>query len=119
MTPEELRAAGFAADVSPSLRRDEVALRLLCAFNGVDWKSAPPGWWVHPNESTKAAWQRVADEARAILGSDLADERDSLRSKVVTFATLWAQQYAHVYGFPKGHLAPEHYDIIAEAGGRM
>lgn len=69
---DELRAAGFAADAS-TLPRDEVALRLLCAFVGVDWKAAPPGWWFHPNESTKAAWQRVADEARAIFGREAAD----------------------------------------------
>lgn len=57
-TDLELRAAGFSGHVGA---RDEMALRLLCAFNGVDPANAPPGWKCHPNESTKAAWQRVAN----------------------------------------------------------
>lgn len=65
----DLRAAGFAAGTPPD-PRDETAMRLLCAFVGVDWRTAPPAWWHHPNESTKAAWQRVADEAREIFGRD-------------------------------------------------
>jgi hypothetical protein len=64
----DLRKAGFAAHAN-TLPRDEIALRLLCAFNGVtDWKKAPPGWWFHPNAACKAAWGRVADEARVIFG---------------------------------------------------
>lgn len=47
--------------------RDEAALRLLCAFNGVDWQKAPPSWWFHSNESSKAAWERVAAEAKLIF----------------------------------------------------
>jgi hypothetical protein len=66
-TADYLRASGFAHDAT-AYPRDEVALRLLCAFVGVDWKSAPPGWWFHPNQSTQEAWKRVADEARAIFG---------------------------------------------------
>lgn len=64
---QQIRDAGFDGAVG---HRDEVALRLLCAFNGVDWQKAPPGWWVHPNESTKDAWRRVADEARRIFAPD-------------------------------------------------
>ena len=48
--------------------RDKIALRLLCAFNGVDWQTAPPSWWFHANEATKAAWERVTEEARRIYG---------------------------------------------------
>ncbi len=66
MSDEQLRATGFAVGAT-DIPRDQVALRLLCAFNGVDWQKAPPGWWFHPNESTRAAWQRVADEARVIF----------------------------------------------------
>src|ERR1700731_3987744 len=62
----DLRKTGFAAEAS-ALPRDEIALRLLCAFNGIDWREAPPGWWFHPNEITKRAWERVVDEARVIF----------------------------------------------------
>jgi len=61
---QQLRDAGFDGIES---YRDDVALRLLCAFNGVDHEKAPPAWWAHPNPSTRAAWRRVAEEARRIL----------------------------------------------------
>jgi hypothetical protein len=65
---QDMRDAGFSGAVG---YRDELAPQLLCAFNGVDPKIAPPGWWVHPNKSTRAAWQRVADvvtrESAALL----------------------------------------------------
>ena len=67
ITEKHLRDAGFSGMVGT---RDDVALRLLCAFVGVDPTLAPPGWWAHPNESSKAAWKRVADEARRIFGRD-------------------------------------------------
>lgn len=65
-TQKNLLDAGFNGTVG---YRDEVALRLLCAFNGVDWQKAPPGWWSHPNNSSKAAWERVATEAKLIFGT--------------------------------------------------
>jgi hypothetical protein len=64
VTQQQMRDAGFDGAVG---YRDEIALRLLCAFCGVDWQKAPPGWWIHPNESSKAAWQRVAEEAKLIF----------------------------------------------------
>jgi hypothetical protein len=66
-TDQDLRDAGFMPQ-SRAYPRDETALRLLCAFVGINWKIAPPGWWFHPNEATQEAWKRVADEARAIFG---------------------------------------------------
>lgn len=73
---QELRDAGFAADAN-TLPRDEQALRLLCAFNGVDPIQAPPGWWFHPNESSKAAWHRVLVAARQIV----EEERQLLKAE--------------------------------------
>lgn len=64
VTQEQLRDAGFSGIES---YRDEVALRLLCAFNGIDPAKPPPGWWAHPNSSSRMAWKRVADEARRIF----------------------------------------------------
>lgn len=64
VTHEQLRDAGFSGIES---YRDEVALRLLCAFNGVDPVKAPPGWSAHPNASTRKAWERVAAEAEQIF----------------------------------------------------
>ncbi len=80
ITSDELRAAGFAEDAK-GYPRDEVALRLLCAFVGVDWKTAPPGWWFHPNESTQEAWKRVADEARVVFGEQQAMPRRLFRNE--------------------------------------
>jgi len=64
---EKLRQAGFTQMAS---KRDEIALRLLCAFVGVDWRLAPPAWWAHPNDSSRDAWKRVADEAKVIFGEE-------------------------------------------------
>lgn len=65
-TSEELRVAGFSGHAGA---RDDLALRLLCAFNGIDPAKAPPGWKVRPSESTKAAWERVA----AVIAQEMAD----------------------------------------------
>lgn len=69
-TEQDMRDAGFQGKPDTMERRSEVALRLLCAFVGVDWKTAPPAWWYHPNASTKAAWERVANEAKEIFSAD-------------------------------------------------
>lgn len=139
VTPEELRAAGFSGHAG---ERNDLALRLLCAFNGIDPAKAPPGWKVHPNESTKAAWERVAaviaqemaDFAalKVDIGmyvrmtSDQADEIERLRQEnrelkldVVAFAAPHSVSYALMMGLPRGCLHPTHYDLLAKAGGRM
>ena len=77
-TDEQLRQSGFMP-ASRAFPRDEIALRLLCAFNGVDPKLAPPGWWFHPNGPSQDAWKRVADEAAAIYGQHVAALVDALR----------------------------------------
>lgn len=71
---EDFRAAGFTANAADH-PRDEIALRLLCAFNGVDPRIAPPTWWFHPCESSKEAWKRVADEAERIYAANDRAER--------------------------------------------
>lgn len=65
-TDAEFRAAGFTA-AARDYPRSEIALRLLCAFVGVDPAEAPPAWWFHPNAGSRDAWTRVADEARRIF----------------------------------------------------
>ena len=62
---DQLRACGYSGMVG---LRDDVAFRLLCAFNGADPDKAPPAWWAYPNSASKAAWERVAAEAAAIFG---------------------------------------------------
>ena len=51
----------------------------------------------------------------ARLTAALADANTS----VIAFGSIWAVQYAKDHGFPDGHLAPNHYDILAKAGARM
>lgn len=57
------REAGFDHDAL-AYPRDELALAMLCAFNGVTPAQAPNGWRYFPNAATKKAWGRVADAAR-------------------------------------------------------
>lgn len=44
--------------------RDTLALRLLCAFNGLDPRDSItpvlPSWWQFPNSEVRDAWRRVA-----------------------------------------------------------
>lgn len=55
------KAAGSSPAGGSNLKRDELALRLLCAFNGIGPDQAPPEWWFYPNENIRDCWQRVAD----------------------------------------------------------
>lgn len=65
------------ADIEEKLRRDDLAMKLLCAFNGIEPGQAPPSWWYYANESMRSAWHRVADvvreEARLIAASGEQD----------------------------------------------
>lgn len=65
-TDDQLRAVGFTS-AARQYPRDEIAMRLLCAFNGVKPGQAPPGWWFYPNNASHEAWKRVADEAKVIF----------------------------------------------------
>lgn len=64
-----LREAGFDHSAI-ALPRDDLALKMLCAFNGCPPKLAPNGWRYFPNAATKRAWCRVAEAAREHLGGE-------------------------------------------------
>ena len=64
---EEFRDAGFTASAR-ELPRDEIALRLLCAFNGISPEQAPPAWGFYPNPNIRDCWMRVAAEAELLWG---------------------------------------------------
>jgi hypothetical protein len=57
---EEFRAVGFTPQAL-MFPRDDLACRLLAAFNNVPVDILPAGARYFPNEATKAAWRRVAD----------------------------------------------------------
>lgn len=61
----DVRLAGFDT-TALAFPRDDLAYRMLCAWNGVDPSHAPNGWRFFPNEGTKKAWGRVAN----LLASD-------------------------------------------------
>ncbi len=66
------------------LKRDDFALRLLCAFNGVDPALAPPEWWFYPNPSVRDGWKRVAAEALSSAErriEELVRERDGWKAE--------------------------------------
>lgn len=58
------REAGFTSNAL-NYPRDELAFKLLCAFNGADPSKAPDGWRYFPNPATAKSWGRVAAAARA------------------------------------------------------
>jgi hypothetical protein len=43
-----------------SLERDELGIRMLCAWNNVPREASPPEWSSHLNAATREAWARVA-----------------------------------------------------------
>lgn len=67
-TNDVLRAVGFT-DEALNHPRSDLAFRMLCAFNGIAPEKAPGGWGYFPNAATQAAWERVAEAARAYCGS--------------------------------------------------
>lgn len=72
------RAVGFKP-AAAEFPRDELALIMLAAFNNVSVDKLSEGMRYFPNESTKTAWTRVADAARAHLTERVQDgESDPL-----------------------------------------
>lgn len=72
VTDEQFREAGFTA-AAREHPRDELSLILLCAFNGVDPKLAPPAWWFFPSDGSAKAWDRVAAAAREHLNREASE----------------------------------------------
>lgn len=70
---EDLRAIGFTT-AALAFPRDDLALRLLAAFNNVDVEKLPRGAAFFPNESTRAAWDRVAKAAAEQMASHITLE---------------------------------------------
>jgi hypothetical protein len=52
---------------------------------------------------------------RDALAAEVAD----LKISVIAFGATAMHQWAQYHGLPRGHLHPEHYDILARAGARM
>lgn len=67
-TEEEFRAVGFTP-FAAEFPRDELAIRMLAAFNNYPQDKLPEAMKFFPNESTARAWGRVADAAREHLSS--------------------------------------------------
>jgi len=42
-----------------------------------------------------------------------------LKQAVIAFGAPWAVEYAKAHELPKGHLHPEHYDLLERCGARM
>jgi hypothetical protein len=67
---EEFRDVGFTG-LARNYPRDDFAVALLAAFNGVSVEQLSPAMRFFPNSNTAKAWGRVAEAARAFL----ADQR--------------------------------------------
>lgn len=64
-TDEDFRAIGFTKEAS-NWPRDELAVKMIAAFNGVPADDLPSlAWRYFPNKQTADAWKRVADVALA------------------------------------------------------
>ena len=67
----DFRSVGFTDDAI-NYPRDDVALTLFAAFNGVRVDQLPEAMRYFPNEATAKAWKRVADAA-LMLGDEDAE----------------------------------------------
>lgn len=72
-TDEEFRDVGFTG-LARHYPRDDFAVVLLAAFNGVAVENLSPAMHFFPNSNTAKAWGRVADAARAFLTPELKQE---------------------------------------------
>lgn len=64
-TDEDFRAIGFTKEAG-NWPRDELAVKMIAAFNGVAADDLPSlAWRYFPNQQTAEAWKRVADVALA------------------------------------------------------
>lgn len=55
--------------------RDEIGIRMLCAWNNIPRSAAPADWSSHANASTREAWARVAEAAIAFAESRAMEGR--------------------------------------------
>lgn len=74
MTKPDFRAVGFT-DKANDFPRDEFAMVLLAAYNGVKPEQVPLAAHYFPNESTAKAWKRVADAARDYVKAEIEKEQ--------------------------------------------
>ena len=65
----KFRAVGFTK-AAAEYPRDEMALAMFAAFNGVKVEQLPEGMRFFPNASMRDAWGRVANAARAFLSEN-------------------------------------------------
>lgn len=60
------QAEPIALDEGPiasPTKRTSLAFLMLCAWNNVDPRQAPPEWWSHPSDANRLGWERVAAAA--------------------------------------------------------
>lgn len=50
--------------------RDDLALAMICAWNGVTPEQAPPGFAFHTCDASRIAWDRVAAVAREFIDAE-------------------------------------------------
>lgn len=71
---------------------------------------------------------KLAEQARDALAADAqAMEREEglraevadLKSSVIAFAGPAAVQWSEMFGLPKDHLHPHHYDLLERCGARL
>lgn len=92
------RQAGFTG-AALAFPRDQLALKMLCAFNGCQPHQAPNGWRYFPNEATKKAWTRVAD----VLAADLKGVRDFLMHAPLECGECMCGSPVEGHGMGDGH----------------
>ncbi len=74
MSKPDFRAVGFT-DKANDFPRDEFAMVLLAAYNGVQPHQVPEPARYFPNEATAKAWKRVADAAREYVRAEIEKEQ--------------------------------------------
>lgn len=73
-TDEDFRAIGFTG-LARGYPRDDLALAMFAAWNGVTPDKLSPAMRYFPNAETARAWGRVAMAARAYISNEGERER--------------------------------------------
>lgn len=111
MTPldEQFRAVGFTGNAR-NYPRDDLALAMFAAFNGVTVEQLPEAMRYFPNEATARAWKRVADAARVYHSVQSVTEVAANNSNVMEYIGQFENRGLE----PKEFEAASHFHLIEQ-----
>lgn len=93
----------------------ELERRIVAGYEGGEkTDDGSQSWGLGFEAGVRAALIATAREAEALRA-----ENALWKERFVSFAAVWGAQWAREHGLPDGHLHPNHYDLLKEAGANL